>query len=488
MPKITLFMPTFNRREIANVALANLIENTSPGLVEELLVVDCRSTDGLEADLPRAAAMKDALPFPMRVVTIRERHVVAAMQAARAEARTPLIAKVDSDTMVPPGWLERLSSVMERHPELWALGMEPRGEIQDASPAASGYAPAPFVGGIGLFRRDAWKGMIETASSYFGWNEHQALQPWAKGWLRPALRVFLLDFLPFQPFQALQTLYFDRGWHRSRGTYLEAQEDLWGWKYPLWRSHRRADVLVLRDGGTEIALETRLEDRIYVIVTPDGRVQAIRRKKVSALVRQEPGPAAWIADPEDRTSEGYLAYRMDLRRDALSGAWSFAGDALVGVAPDFTLAPGADHGRLLLPGRPPDEYDLSATVTRLEGEGNIGFGLQAGGRPFVFSFDSWRKWSGIFDVDGKSCDQTKLGVEGPFFKNGAPRRIEIRVRAAALEVLVDGREFWRWTADWKRVSRNAYHAVDRPGTLFLAIYRSTYKIADLKLSAPERKA
>lgn len=479
--KATLFMPTYNRREIALLAIENLFENTDTRLVRELLVVDCSSDDGLEEDLRRLA--KAPVPWPVRVVTIPDRHVVAAMQKARLLARTELVAKVDSDTMVPPLWLDKLMDVMRRNPPLWALGMEARDSIEDLPLAASyGFSPAPFVGGIGLFRRGAWKGMIQTDATWFGWNEHQASRAWWKGWLKPSIRTFLLDFLPFEPFVSLQEHYFRKGWHRSRGAYTEAQETLWNWKYPAWRAARRADVLVLRGGKAALSFETRESEDFYAIEAPDGARWNVPKDEVKALYRQAPGIDR-LPDPGGLRARGFLVYAADLRRHAPSGTWSFDGDAIVGTAPDFRLPAGFDHGRLVLPGPVPDEYDLEAEVTRTEGGEDIGFGLVAGGRQFVFGFDAWGSWSGIFDVGGRPPNETYLGVQAPLFTNGKPRRIEFRVRRASLEVLVDGKLYWEWDADWKSVSANPYHAVDVPGALFLTTYQSTFRIADLRISA-----
>lgn len=233
MKQVSLFMPTMNRKEMTAIALDNLIENTNPIHIRELVVVDGHSDDGLHEHLVRRLGAPT--PFPTRLITIQERHVVTAMQTAYAEIRSDLIAKVDSDTMVPPGWIEALVSTISRHKELWALGMAPWREIKDVKPEERGYIPAPYVGGIGLFRRDAFKGMRITGPKYFGWNHHQANQPWVKGWLNPSLKVFLLDGLPFEPFRALRKHYFAKGWHRSQGEWTANKEVLWKWKYPNWK-------------------------------------------------------------------------------------------------------------------------------------------------------------------------------------------------------------------------------------------------------------
>jgi glycosyltransferase involved in cell wall biosynthesis len=237
--EVTLFMPTMNRKEMTAIALDNLIENTNPEFIRELVIVDGSSDDGLHEHLLARLAKKTSPPpaptVPVRLIRIKERHVVAAMQTAYAEIKTEYVAKVDSDTMVPPGWIEALHSTMKRRPELWALGMAPWREIKEVKPEERTYIPARYVGGIGLFKKEAWKGVRVTGPKYFGWNHHQVRQPWVKGWLDPSLRVFLLDSLPFEPFRSLRKLYFDKGWHRSQGEWTTKKEVLWNWKYPKWR-------------------------------------------------------------------------------------------------------------------------------------------------------------------------------------------------------------------------------------------------------------
>lgn len=219
---------------MAVIALDNLFRNTTPALVEELVIVDGSSNDGLHEYLEGRIAAPT--PFPVRLLTITERHVVTAMQTGYDEIQTDLIAKVDSDTIVPDHWLEALVSTMARNPQLWALGMEAWGVIEDVLPEARSYIPADFVGGIGLFRRDAWQGLLPLGPTYFGWNNHQAGKSWGKGWLNPSLKVFLLDVLPFEPFRTLRKMYYEKGWHRTQGEYAETQEVLWSWKYPGWKT------------------------------------------------------------------------------------------------------------------------------------------------------------------------------------------------------------------------------------------------------------
>ncbi len=250
MADITLLFPTFNRLEFTKVVLDTLIENTNPSLVHELLVVDGSSDDGTSEYLKKRLA--ERLPFRHRLISIKDRHVVSAMLMAYSESKTPFIAKVDSDTVVPEGWLEACVSVMGRHPELWALGIEPFCKISDCSAQQREYQSAPFVGGIGLFKREAWKGLRPSTPPFFGWTKHQQMGSWTKGWLHPAMRVVLLDRMPFEPFRSLSKKYVDKKWQRAWPPYPISCAGRWEWKFPKWNGSRQGDdALTLTAGANE---------------------------------------------------------------------------------------------------------------------------------------------------------------------------------------------------------------------------------------------
>lgn len=231
MTKVSLFMPVWNRREFTEVALGTLLENTTASLIEEFLVVDTGSHDG--ADGVVETLIREA-PFRSRLTRIKNPHVVSAMQTARDTLRTEWVAKIDSDTVPPPGWLEECLGVIGRHPELWALGIEPFTDFRKEE--TRGYKDAVHVGGIGLFRRKAWEGLAAQKAPFFGWTEHQHKGKWKKGWLDPALPVILLDRLPFDPYRSLTEAYRKRKWQRFWGWYPVDQPHRWDWRFPDWRN------------------------------------------------------------------------------------------------------------------------------------------------------------------------------------------------------------------------------------------------------------
>jgi hypothetical protein len=159
-----------------------------------------------------------------------------------------IFAKIDNDTIVSPGWWGGLA-VMETHPELGLLGIEPPASRTAAPwahgkrPAAPeleecyrhgipGYVPCESIGGIGFMRRSAFAGRepMRAHSGYGGFQDWQMANPdVARGWIRPPLQVFLLDRLPIEPWASLSREYIARGWQRSWTNYDPADSALWNW-------------------------------------------------------------------------------------------------------------------------------------------------------------------------------------------------------------------------------------------------------------------
>lgn len=216
------------------MVLDNLMATTPSGMIGELLIIDAKSEDGV-ADYLKSAAGR------LRSVNARflenpERHVVSTMCMAERLARCEWIAKIDSDTIVPPGWLETCVGIVEKHPEVWALGIEPSTSFGPVPPVGHKYARTRYVGGIGLFRKQAWKGIARGSHRFAGWPEHQTSAPWVKGWVHPPLKVFLLNRLPFEPFLTLTSSYCKRGWQRHCAPYSKDEDHRWNWKFPRWKN------------------------------------------------------------------------------------------------------------------------------------------------------------------------------------------------------------------------------------------------------------
>src|SRR5712691_945187 len=200
-----------NRLEFTQETFQTLLTTTDWPLVHELFVYDDGSQDGtrewLEAHLPQA-------PVATRLVRTHFGSPVAAMGHFIAAARAPILAKTDNDAMLPPAWLRQSLEVLARHPELTLLGIEAMYPHQDAPQLERSYTPAAFISGLGLYRREAFAASQPRAyGKWFGLEEWQMAQGagLGRGWITPALPVFLLDRMPLEPWTTYTAMYIRRG-------------------------------------------------------------------------------------------------------------------------------------------------------------------------------------------------------------------------------------------------------------------------------------
>lgn len=172
----------------------------------------------------------------------------------------PLFFKIDNDVIVPPGWLEAALAVMEAHPELEFLGLEPPAS-RTANPATGKrgsvpedgayyactdyafetcthklpcYAPCDSIGGVGLMRRSAFANRSPMIPSgprgVGGFTQWQIENKVRAGWIVPPLKFFLLDRLPFEPWLSLSKRYIAEGQQRPWTNYDPRDADkLWAW-------------------------------------------------------------------------------------------------------------------------------------------------------------------------------------------------------------------------------------------------------------------
>ena len=132
---------------------------------------------------------------------------------------------------------------------------------------------------------------------------------------------------------------------------------------------------------------------------------------------------------------------------------------------------------------PPEEYDLTIVAERKETAGEapgIVFGLIGGGRQFGFFFDRANGINGPFDVAGET-----LEYPGKVFEKGKPRTLTFMIRKDVLIVMLDGKDYMGWKADWSKVSMNAFFGVQSKNTLFFTIESATFAISKAVVTAPK---
>lgn len=156
-PEITVLMVTFNRLEYTRVALPALL--ASDDVSPEIVVWDNASTDGTRewlvkhySDDPRVGVIL----WPHNVGCVHPMNVVW------RGARTPLVAKVDNDTLIPPQLLATLAAFHRRSRQWGVLsgchfhpGDVPDFEGQAAIDAGMKVYRRPHVGGCAVMMRQS---------------------------------------------------------------------------------------------------------------------------------------------------------------------------------------------------------------------------------------------------------------------------------------------------------------------------------------------
>lgn len=245
---VSLVFPCFNRLEFTRQSWAALMANTDWSLVSEFHIYDDGSTDGTREWLTQVTAVIiSSLPhFHFHKTSFRSPMGVTLDWIKRS--CSPILAKLDNDTIYPPGWLNVALDVMERHPELDMLGLEcmrapsiwegqgyvfSKRAYPEAVDGEFDYLPAQFISGLGLYRRAAFAEALPEDGGYFGLEEFQQARPHlTTGWILPSLPVFLLDRMPMEPWKSLSEEYVCRGWQRPWSLdlrYKPEQEDMWRW-------------------------------------------------------------------------------------------------------------------------------------------------------------------------------------------------------------------------------------------------------------------
>ena len=118
-PTVAILFFTYNRLEYTRQALSALIENSRYPF--ELYIVDNHSTDGTPQWLEEFRLKYPCIIKDIKYNTSNE-GLPGPTNAFWAKADTDLIGKVDNDTLVPEGWLERLVEAHSKLPELAVVG------------------------------------------------------------------------------------------------------------------------------------------------------------------------------------------------------------------------------------------------------------------------------------------------------------------------------------------------------------------------------
>jgi glycosyltransferase involved in cell wall biosynthesis len=135
-PAVSVVVPTCNRAGYLEVTLASLAAQ-APGVPYEVIVVDDGSTDDTAGVAERAGVAYRRHE--------RSRGPNAARNTGIAAARGPLIALIDDDVRVPPGWVGALAAGAVRHRWAEAFGGPIRASLEGPAPRFCGRESAPVT-------------------------------------------------------------------------------------------------------------------------------------------------------------------------------------------------------------------------------------------------------------------------------------------------------------------------------------------------------
>ena len=256
-PAVDILFLAHKRPEFTRASLAALLANTD---MEANLL--CIYTDG-EQENQGAKEALDARHGKTLIIQVelgKHGGPVACINDRLEKSSAEFIAKVDNDTIVPPGWLPACLDLMRRYRNVDLLGIEPwtpdaklfprwvepRAEILDAptfglklkNMQVRTPRPVSHIGGIGVFRRSAFerfgRPVPHSQDGRFGFTEWQWQNPgMVKAFIDPPLPVFLLDHLPFEPWRSLSRKYEQEGIQRNVGWEYDAVKHraLWDWAF-----------------------------------------------------------------------------------------------------------------------------------------------------------------------------------------------------------------------------------------------------------------
>lgn len=110
--KISLIICAYNEEKYIGECLDSAIKN-SGGRFCEILVIDNASTD-------KTKEIAESRPG-VRVVREEKKGLTRARQRGFLEAKGDILAYIDSDTKLPPGWLDKTFYEFEHHDEISVL-------------------------------------------------------------------------------------------------------------------------------------------------------------------------------------------------------------------------------------------------------------------------------------------------------------------------------------------------------------------------------
>lgn len=255
-----------------------------------------------------------------------------------------------------------------------------------------------------------------------------------------------------------------------------------------------ADELVLKDG--KIVKWASLKDLgdTYEVETTDGvklevkKTEVVRVTTVPKSAAQKDATlkdavltgAAFTFDKGRKLQQFDLLRSIDLKKDAVMGTWKGAGGSITG---DCKQTSGA-WARLETSYQPPEEYDLTLSMERMEGDDGFAVGLVGGGNQFAIMLD--KTWTGPVSIDGKGPDTSGVGVKERLYpKLGTKRTFQFMIRSHGFAIRLDGKDFLAWKGDWSKVSVPDSYKAEKKTVLYFTAGSHTWKIHSAIVTFPK---
>lgn len=133
---ITILICTYNRHALLRQALESVAALRNPRGIDLCVLVVDNSDD--ENALAPVAQMREAMPFPLKAIAAHPANISVARNAGVAAAASEIVAFIDDDQRLDPGWLEAVADALACHPHDVFFGrVEPEAEAPERmGPAA----------------------------------------------------------------------------------------------------------------------------------------------------------------------------------------------------------------------------------------------------------------------------------------------------------------------------------------------------------------
>ncbi len=168
-PRISVIMPVRNGEAYLTAAVDSILGQSNQDI--EFIIIDDGSTDATRSLLGAASRQHAGI----RVLSNPETGIVDALEAGRAVARAPYIARMDADDIALPLRLELQADYLDNHPSVVAVGGQVRYIDAHGAQCSQGRYPfrpsdcraylafgAPFCHPAVMMRRDA----LEAVGGY----------------------------------------------------------------------------------------------------------------------------------------------------------------------------------------------------------------------------------------------------------------------------------------------------------------------------------